>query len=94
MVACIAWSVAGGIGGAAPSAYAADIAPPGMNAAAMSSFRMFAETGYVLGPIVLGLIADLYGANAALSSATVLLVVCGLMFAVLAPEKRRRPATP
>jgi DHA1 family multidrug resistance protein-like MFS transporter len=89
MAACIAWSIAGGIGGAAPSAYAADIAPPGMNAAAMSSFRMFAETGYVLGPIVLGFIADFFGANAALGSATALLVVAGLLFAVLAPERRR-----
>ena len=52
--------------------------------------RTFAETGYVLGPIVLGLIADFYGANAALSSATALLVVSGLLFAMLAPEKRRR----
>jgi MFS family permease len=92
MAACIAWSIAGGIGGAAPSAYAADIAPPGMNAAAMSSFRMFAETGYVLGPIVLGLIADLSGANAALSAATTLLVVSGLLFAMFAPERRRHPA--
>lgn len=91
MAACMAWSIAGGIGGAAPSAYAADIAPPGMNAAAMSSFRMFAETGYVLGPIVLGLIADLSGADAALTAATSLLVVSGILFAVLAPEKRRRP---
>ena len=31
---------------------------PGMNAAAMSTFRMLAETGYVLGPMVLGLVAD------------------------------------
>jgi multidrug resistance protein len=91
MAACIAWSIAGGIGGAAPTAYAADIAPPGMNAAAMSSFRMLAETGYVLGPIILGLIADFFGANAALGWTAALLVVVGLLFAVLAPEKRRRP---
>ena len=92
MAACIAWSIAGGIGGAAPSAYAADIAPPGMNAAAMSSFRMLAETGYVLGPIILGLIADGFGANSALGWTAALLVAAGLLFGVFAPEKRRRPA--
>ena len=92
LAACIAWSLAGGIGGAAPSAYAADIAPPGMNAAAMSAFRMLAETGYVLGPIVLGLIADTFGANEALAWTSALLVVVGLLFGVFAPEKRRRPA--
>lgn len=91
MAACIAWSIAGGVGGAAPSAYAADIAPPGMNAAAMSSFRMLGETGYVLGPIVLGLIADLFGANAALAWTAVLLVAAGLLFGIFAPEQRRRP---
>jgi MFS transporter, DHA1 family, multidrug resistance protein len=93
MVACIAWSIAGGIGGAAPSAYAADIAPTGMNAAAMSSFRMFAETGYVLGPLVLGFIADVFGANAALGWTAAFLVVVGVLFGACAPEKRRRPVT-
>ena len=92
MAACIVWSIAGGIGGAAPSAYAADIAPPGMNAAAMSTFRMLAETGYVLGPIILGLIADFFGAGAALGWTSAFLVAVGLLFGVLAPEKRRRPA--
>jgi hypothetical protein len=40
LVACIVWSIASGISGAAPAAYAADVAPPGMNAAAMSTYRM------------------------------------------------------
>jgi len=34
------WSLATGVSGAAPAAYAADVAPPGMTAAAMSTFRM------------------------------------------------------
>jgi multidrug resistance protein len=92
MAACTVWAVAGGVGGAAPSAYAADIAPPGMNAAAMSSFRMLSETGYVLGPLVLGLAADLFGANAALAATSALLVCVSLLFAWRAPEPRRRPA--
>ena len=62
-----------------------------MNAAAMSTFRMLAETGYVLGPIVLGLIADVFGANAALGWTSALLVAVGLLFGIFAPEKRRRP---
>jgi hypothetical protein len=36
--ACVVWSPAAGLSGAAPAAYAADMAPPGMNAAAMSTF--------------------------------------------------------
>lgn len=92
MVACLAWAIASGIGGAAPSAYAADIAPTGMNAAAMSTFRMFAETGYVLGPLILGFVADFFGANAALAGTSGFLVVVGLLFWSMAPEKRHRAA--
>jgi DHA1 family multidrug resistance protein-like MFS transporter len=91
MIACTVWAIAGGIGGSAPSAYAADIAPAGMNAAAMSTFRMLSETGYVLGPLVLGLTADLFGANASLAATSALIVLSGILFAWRAPEMRRRP---
>jgi len=59
------WGFAGGVAGAVPAAYAADMAPPGMNAATMSSFRMVSEFGYVIGPLLLGWIADLSGGEAA-----------------------------
>ena len=61
IAACIVWGVASSVGGAAPAAYAANSAPPGMNAAAMSTFRMTGDAGYVIGPLALGLIADIYG---------------------------------
>jgi len=91
LAGCVAWSVASGISASAPAAYAADIAPPGMNAAAMSTFRMLSETGYVIGPLVLGMAADLLGANTALAVTSTLLVISGAVFAVRAPEMRRRP---
>jgi MFS family permease len=89
LAGCAAWSVAMGISGAAPAAYAADTAPPGMNAAAVSGYRMLADLGYVVGPIALGLAADLAGANAALGGAAVLLVAVALLFARFAPETYR-----
>jgi len=89
LAACAAWSVAMGISGAAPAAYAADTAPPGMNAAALSTYRMLADLGYVVGPIALGLVADLAGADSALGGAAVLLVAVALLFARLAPETYR-----
>jgi MFS transporter, DHA1 family, multidrug resistance protein len=95
MVACMAWSIATGIGSSAPGAYAADITPPGMNAAAMSTFRSISETGYVIGPMVLGLIADLFGASAALGVTAAFMTIVGVSFALFAPEKsRRRSAAP
>ncbi len=89
LAGCAGWSVAMGISGAAPAAYAADTAPPGMNAAALSSYRMLADLGYVVGPIALGLVADLAGADAALGGAALLLVAAALLFARFAPETYR-----
>lgn len=91
--ACIVWGIAMSAGGAAPAAYAADTAPPGMNAAAMSTFRMTGDFGYVLGPLALGFIADLYGPITALLGGAAVLVLVGLAFAIVAPETHpRRPS--
>jgi len=93
LVACVVWSVAIGTSGAAPAAYAADVAPPGMNAVGMSTYRMLSDLGYVVGPIALGVVADLLGARPSLMLAAVLLVATGLLFARWAPEPHR-PRTP
>ncbi len=89
VAACIAWGVASSVGGAAPAAYAADTAPPGMNAAAMGVFRMTGDAGYVIGPLALGLVADLYGPVTALVVSAVLIVLVGMAFAVFARETYR-----
>jgi len=85
----VVWSLATGVSGAAPAAYAADVAPPGMNAAAMSAFRMLSDAGYVLGPLVLGLITDIFGADVALATAAVLLAAVAVLFGRFAPETYR-----
>ncbi len=90
VTASIAWGVASATGGAAPAAYAADSAPPGMNAAAIGSFRMLTDLGYVIGPISLGLVVDLFGPRTALWLAAALLVAVAGLFARLAPETYRR----
>ena len=89
LLGCFVWSCASGISGSAPTAYAADMAPPGMNAAAMSTYRMLADFGYVAGPLLLGAAADAFGANTALYGTAVGLVICGLLFALFAPETHR-----
>jgi multidrug resistance protein len=92
IVASIVWGVAISALGTAPAAYAADSAPPGMNAAAMSTFRMIADAGYVAGPLLLGLIVDLFGAVAALAFAAFLVMMSGVAFGVYAPETYKRKA--
>jgi len=92
VAASIVWGVASSVGGAAPAAYAADSAAPGMNAAAMSLYRMTADAGYVIGPLALGLMADAQGPIAALLVSATLLVLAGVAFALVAPETYRSKA--
>jgi MFS transporter, DHA1 family, multidrug resistance protein len=87
--AYVLWGVASSIGGSAPAAYAADSAPPGMNASAMSMFRMLGDIGYVIGPIGLGFIVDVQGTDTALILSAVLLVMIGAAFGKFAPETYR-----
>ena len=89
MAACVVWGVASGLSAGAPAAYAADIAPAGMNAAAMSTYRMLGDVGYMLGPVALGFVADVFSAEAALALAASLLVLVSLAFARFAPETSR-----
>jgi len=85
-VSCVVWGIAASVGGTAPAAYAADSAPPGMNAAAMSTFRMVGDFGYVFGPIALGFVVDAQGPHAALLATAAISVLVGLVFLKFAPE--------
>ncbi|MCS5606260.1 MAG: MFS transporter, partial [Alphaproteobacteria bacterium] len=89
VVSCVVWGIAASIGGTAPAAYAADSAPPGMNAAAMSAFRMVGDFGYVIGPIFLGFLVDVQGPQTALLVAAVISVLAAYLFLKFAPETYR-----
>ncbi|HUG16977.1 MAG TPA: MFS transporter [Thermomicrobiales bacterium] len=94
ILACVLWAVSSGIASAAPTAYAADTAPPGMNAQAMGMYRMLADFGYVAGPLTLGFTADLFSQEAALYATGALVILAGLAFAALAPETYRAAGRP
>lgn len=84
--ACLVWGVATSVSAAAPAAFAAESAPAGMNAPAISSFRMLSDAGYVVGPIGLGLFVDFFGARPALLLASLMIIFTSLVFARYAPE--------
>jgi len=90
LVACVVWAMASGIGGGAPAAYAADVAPPGMTAAAMSAYRMLSEFGYVVGPTLLGLAAEFLGIRPTLVMTAIGIVSLGALFWLAAPETYRK----
>lgn len=89
LAASLVWAAATGIGGAAPAAYAADSAPRGATASALGAYRAVADLGYVVGPLLLGLIADQAGPNAALLFTALLTATAGSIFALRAPETLR-----
>jgi multidrug resistance protein len=86
LICSICWSAASGVSGAAPAAYTADIAPPGLTAPTMGLYRALADAGYVVGPLALGILADLQSANAALAFTSAILIGSGILFALRAPE--------
>lgn len=83
-----------GIVGPAPAAYAADIAPAGMRGVTMSLYRTFGDAGFVIGPVLLGWLADLAGFGWALAFDALVLVSIALLLAVFARETLRRLAVP
>jgi MFS family permease len=93
LLSCLCWGTASGVSGAAPAAYAADTARPGLTAATLGAYRTIADSGYVIGPLVLGAVADATTARAALLVCAALSIVAGLTFARFAPETHTRPRT-
>ena len=91
LVACLIWGGAITASGAAPAAYAADAAPEGMNAAAMGSYRMLSDLGYVVGPILLGWLGDTGGLDLPLWTAAAGLFLMAALFALFASETAGRP---
>ena len=55
----------------------------------MSAYRMLPDLGYVICPIVLGIVTDLLGADAALGGTAVMMVAVAILFGRLAPETYR-----
>ena len=83
--------LATGIAGASPAAYAADLAPARHRGGTIGLYRTFGDMGFVIGPVLLGWVADLS------SYATALRLNAALLFLLFARETvggRRRAAEP
>jgi DHA1 family multidrug resistance protein-like MFS transporter len=88
VISAVLWGVGSALGGSA-AAYAADQAPPGGNGVTMGIYRMLSDAGYVIGPALLGVIAEGAGAPAALMVAAAMAIGAMMPFALLAPETGR-----
>jgi len=79
--------IGSGIAGAAPAAYAAELAPAGRIAVSVGLYRTIGEAGWIAGPILLGLIADGWGYDQALLANALLLILSGISFGLWAMPK-------
>jgi MFS transporter, DHA1 family, multidrug resistance protein len=88
MVASIFWATSSGIAGAAPAAYAADVVPRELTASAMGLYRALSDVGYVIGPLALGAVSDVFGPDTSLWFTAAILFAVGATFAIRAAETR------
>jgi MFS family permease len=86
IVASVVLAIGQGIDGPAPAAYAADIAPEDARGLAMGLYRSSGDFGFVLGPPLLGLLADATSFGWALAVNAAIVAAATLFFAVAARE--------
>ncbi len=86
LVATMTWGISSSISGAAPAAYAADISDRAYSATAMSTYRTLSDAGYVIGPVILGVLADSFGLSVPLYLSSIALIGIALAFMKFAPE--------
>ena len=92
LVAAVLQGIGTGLAGPAPAAYAADIVPAAGRGVSMGLYRTYSDVGFVIGPLLLGWIADATGSFSwALGFNAVLVAVCALAFALFARETLARP---
>jgi DHA1 family multidrug resistance protein-like MFS transporter len=84
------WGLASGISGPSPGAYIADLAPPERRGRVIGAFRTCSDAGYIVGPLLLGWLADVAGFTVPLVTTAILFAVAGGLFGLLAPETHRR----
>jgi MFS family permease len=90
LVSAVILGIGRGFSGPVPTAYAADVAPPGGYESTMASYRLASDIGFVLGPITLGLLKDAYGLNLPFFFSAALLFLTIALFAFLAKETVHR----
>lgn len=91
-----AWVFASGLAitGPAPAAYAADIAPPEARGLALGMFRSTGDLGIVVGPPLMGAIADWLSVSVALGATAAVMAVTVVAFGLFARETAHRPLEP
>ncbi|MFL5494922.1 MAG: MFS transporter, partial [Gemmatimonadales bacterium] len=67
----------------------ADVAPPQWRGSAVGAYRFWRDSGYAVGALLAGILADLFGMGWSIGGIAVLTVASGLLVAVRMPETLR-----
>ena len=87
-----------GLIGPAPAAYAGDLSPDGKTGVTMGLYRTFGDVGFVVGPVLLGMIADTFrgrlasipGEGVALEVNAALILITAVLLVLLGKETAGR----
>ena len=90
LIAAVLLAVATAIVGPAPAAYAADIAPLDARGLAIGMYRSAGDIGFVIGPVLLGALADATTIGWGLVANAAIVASSALFFALQATETVRR----
>ncbi len=91
LVVSVGFGLAAGIMGTAPPTLAGDLAIPGAEGAAVGLYRMAGDLGLVLGPLVLGAVADNGAFEAGFLLSAGLLVAAAAVAVVIGPTRTPEP---
>jgi multidrug resistance protein len=92
LIASVLLGIGTGMVGPAPAAYAADVIPPAARGVGMGLYRTYGDLGFVVGPPLLGWVADATGDFGwALGLNAVIMAVLAVLFGLFARETVTRP---
>jgi multidrug resistance protein len=89
LLTCLVMGIGIGISGPTPSAYVADIIPRGSYGIAMGTYRAISDLGFVIGPVLLGWLADIKGFTFSLLFNSLFLFLIVLIFQLMAKESHQ-----
>ena len=88
LLASVLVAVGTSVAGPAPAAFAADIAPPTARGLTMGLHRTMGDVGFVVGPPLLGWLADITSFGWGFAANAILMGLAALTFAVVVREQR------
>jgi multidrug resistance protein len=94
LLSALVWGLGSGFAGPSPAAYVADLAPPALRGRVFGAYRSLADSGYIVGPILLGWLAGVGGYGLPLVLTAALFLLSGTLFGLAAPELAIRAGRP